>query len=306
MNVTIIIPTYNEEKYIRDTIEAALRVTNDVIVVDDNSTDATQAIVGTTRARLLIKPLSHRKGKSGSINYAAQYVDTEFTIIIDADTIIESHQDIIAKLEGGADLVGCNVGIYTDERLISQLESDEYDFVIGQVRPLLKKLGYINTVSGAYLGIRTELLQGNPVPPEVNGEDMYLTQIGRQQGWNIQLATSQARTYAIPSIKALLVQRARWITGTVSVIRATGNKLPIVELLPYFYNVAALLGGFLGGLYAGNGLLGLLLTLFAWFTVNLYITKSPVKALAYLAYAQLNTVAFILSPILGRTWKVNR
>lgn len=307
MNVTIVIPSFNEERYIEATVEAALNVTPNVIVVDDNSNDLTQSIVGRYPVNLLIKPISIPKGKSSSINYASQYVDTEFTIIIDADTVIESSHDIISKLNGGADLVGCEVGIFKDGRLLTELEHHEYDFVIGTVRPLLNRIGYLNNVSGAYLGIRTELLQANPVPSNVNGEDMYLTQIGIINDWIIELSTSKASTYGIPNVKALLTQRARWITGLLSTVRATGRKVPLIELAPCLYNVLAPVAGIIGGiLLTGSGIAGLAITLGAWYVLNVYITKSFWKGAAYLGYAQLNTLSFLLSPIIGRTWKVNR
>jgi cellulose synthase/poly-beta-1,6-N-acetylglucosamine synthase-like glycosyltransferase len=305
--ISIIIPTYNEEKYIKDTVNAALKVTPNVIVVDDNSPDNTQSIVKTTAAQLIVKPSNVPKGKSASINYASEFVTTEYTIVIDADTIINDASDLIEALCDGADLVGAEVGIYTDNRAISRYESREYDFVIGIIRPLLKKLGYINNVSGAFLGIRTELLQANPVPSEVNGEDMYLTQIGLINNWDIRLSKSKATTYAIPSVKALLIQRARWITGNISVVKATGRKLPLVELIPYLYNIVALLAGFgFGQLLTGNGLIGLAAIMGFWYAINVYITKSFKDALGYLAYSQLNILSFLLSPILGRKWKVNR
>jgi cellulose synthase/poly-beta-1,6-N-acetylglucosamine synthase-like glycosyltransferase len=305
-DVTIIIPTFNEELRIEDTVKSALTVTPNVIVIDDNSNDATQSIVTKLGANLVVKPSDIPNGKSASINYVATQVTTEFTIIIDADCVIVSSDDLLHELQDGADLVGNKVGIKSDDRLISELESSEYDFIIGTVRPFLHRLGYINTVSGAYLGIRTELLKAHPVPSNVNGEDMYLTQIGRQLNWDIRLSNSYAYTYPITGIKALLVQRARWITGSISVIRATGNKLPIVELIPYFYNLAALTGGLLGGLATGNGLLGLCFVLVFWFLVNVVITRNLVNAVAYLGYAQLNLLAFVLAPYYGRTWVVNR
>jgi len=46
MRTLIAIPVFNEERYVRGVLERGLRITEDVLVVDDGSTDGTPTIVG--------------------------------------------------------------------------------------------------------------------------------------------------------------------------------------------------------------------------------------------------------------------
>ena len=53
--VSIVLPAYNEEKYIRPAVEDffASGIVDEVIVVDNNSRDRTAAVAAETRARVV-------------------------------------------------------------------------------------------------------------------------------------------------------------------------------------------------------------------------------------------------------------
>ena len=96
---------------------------------------------------------------------------------------------MIDMLLEGADLVGGVISIKEDGRLLSHCEAIEYYISIQKARPwLLKKFHYINNVSGAFFGIKRKRLIENKVPNSVVGEDMYITQIGIIQKWDIRLS----------------------------------------------------------------------------------------------------------------------
>jgi cellulose synthase/poly-beta-1,6-N-acetylglucosamine synthase-like glycosyltransferase len=239
----IIIPTYNEEKHIKETVESCIRNNLIPLVIDDNSTDDTVTIAIDAGAIVLIKPQTIPAGKNISIRYGAEQINDEHVIILDADTIILNADDITQKLENGADLVGGIVTIKEDGRLLAHCEAIEYDMSIKRARPWLFEHGYLNNVSGAFFGINRELLLNTEIPEHIMGEDMFLTQIGLKNRWNIELSDSVAITYAIPNIKALLVQRARWTVGWSQVIRATGRYVPLVEMIPVTYRIIATIVG---------------------------------------------------------------
>ncbi|MEW6620027.1 MAG: glycosyltransferase family 2 protein [bacterium] len=97
-NLTVIIPAYNEEKSIADTIMSLKNQTvppDEIIVVDDCSTDNTFEValeLGVT----VIRPPYNTGSKAGAQNYALKDVTTQFTMAIDADTILES--DAVEKM----------------------------------------------------------------------------------------------------------------------------------------------------------------------------------------------------------------
>ena len=89
----MIIPAYNEEKVIKNTIESILRSdysNYEIVVVDDGSTDNTVNMVNQyfkqhPKVRLIEKP---NGGKPSAINEGSSEANGEIIIIFDADTSI--------------------------------------------------------------------------------------------------------------------------------------------------------------------------------------------------------------------------
>jgi glycosyltransferase involved in cell wall biosynthesis len=88
--VSIIIPCYNREKYIRQTIESVLSQTYkniEIIAVDDGSTDATRDIIDDyiKKIKILQHPNRINKGQSAGINLGIRYSKGEYIAILDSD-----------------------------------------------------------------------------------------------------------------------------------------------------------------------------------------------------------------------------
>jgi glycosyltransferase involved in cell wall biosynthesis len=90
VDVTVIIPAYNEAGTIAETIRSIQRQTvqpRGVIVVDDCSSDGTG-----DRARALgatvIRPPTNTGSKAGAQNAALLHVRSDFTLAVDADTVL--------------------------------------------------------------------------------------------------------------------------------------------------------------------------------------------------------------------------
>lgn len=103
MKVSVIIPTYNEEKVIRECLESLSRQTYkemEVIVADDGSTDGTKSKIKNKKLKLHIKNLkileqSH-KGPGAARNFGAKHAKGEILIFVDADMTFD--KDFIEKL----------------------------------------------------------------------------------------------------------------------------------------------------------------------------------------------------------------
>ena len=110
MRFSIIIPTYNEEKDIADTLEALVKLVHqdkEIIVVDD-STDSTPDIVlrYQNKGVRLIRP-SKKEGRCGARNIGIQSADGDIVVIFNAD--VRPQPDFLNRLilhyENGADYV---------------------------------------------------------------------------------------------------------------------------------------------------------------------------------------------------------
>ena len=96
--VNVIVPAYNEADCITDTVNSLLMQSlapQEIIVVDDGSTDATAAICRSLGVKVIAPP-ENTGSKAGAQNFALKQVKTKYTLAIDADTTLKD--DAIEKL----------------------------------------------------------------------------------------------------------------------------------------------------------------------------------------------------------------
>lgn len=93
--ISVIIPAYNVEKYIEETLEAILQQTYknlQVIIIDDGSTDNTYKILELYQGKYPDTFFVYKQingGQSDARNNALKYVKGEYLTFIDADDLIE-------------------------------------------------------------------------------------------------------------------------------------------------------------------------------------------------------------------------
>jgi len=83
-----ILPAYNEADRIRDVLKAVLHAPSidEVIVVDDGSTDATAAVARSVRGVRVIR-LPQNRGKGAAMAAGAESTDADILVFLDADLI---------------------------------------------------------------------------------------------------------------------------------------------------------------------------------------------------------------------------
>lgn len=116
MNVSIIIPAYNEEENIERLLNDTYRVfkknkyKGNIIVVDDCSSDNTPFICNKLKKKIpVLKLVSHKKrlGKAGAIQTGVKEANTNFIVMIDADYQYDPNDipSIVNELNNGYKLV---------------------------------------------------------------------------------------------------------------------------------------------------------------------------------------------------------
>lgn len=105
--VKIIIPAYNEEERILDTIAAVKTIADvaEIIVVNDGSNDATSQRARSAGVSVL--DLQANRGKGGAMNAAVENIDADIVVFLDADlgeSAAEAWKIIEPVREGRADL----------------------------------------------------------------------------------------------------------------------------------------------------------------------------------------------------------
>ena len=125
MKLSIIIPCYNEEKTIKELILKVkksvnlLNIENEIILIDDNSTDGTKDILKNELNNSINKIIHNPKnlGKGYSIKKGVELAKGEFILIQDADLeydpkdyskLIKPLQNNIADVVFGSRFIGTN------------------------------------------------------------------------------------------------------------------------------------------------------------------------------------------------------
>lgn len=231
-SVTVLIPAYNEERNIENTLSAATSIDYpeyEVVVVDDASTDRTAEIVtrfvNRRKVRLIHKLVN--EGKAMALNDAIPCTNGEILLIIDADA--SPDPDILKyivphfRFPRVAAVTG-NPRVANRQTLLGKLQSIEFTSIISLQRRAQRVWGRIMTMSGVVGAFRRSALNDvGQFSPEMATEDIDLT-------WKLHLRHYEVRYEAralvwmrVPqSLPGLWKQRRRWALGLSQVLRRHG------------------------------------------------------------------------------------
>jgi peptidoglycan-N-acetylglucosamine deacetylase len=223
--VTVLIPAYNEESVIVQTVTSVLLSDLkdiQVIVVDDGSSDKTlemlQSNFGNNEAVQIIH--QSNRGKAAALNNALSHANTDIVVTIDADTEIES--DAIQKLlrhfsDPTVGAVAGNVKVGNRSRWLTRWQALEYVTSQNMEKRAFDLLNCITVVPGALGAWRKKAIEdAGGITADTVAEDADLTIAIRRLGWRITYDEEAiAWTEAPETPGALIRQRFRWTFGTL-------------------------------------------------------------------------------------------
>lgn len=134
MQVSVVIPAFNEKKRIGDVLDPLTKssLITEIIVVDDGSNDDTFKVVEKYKDIILIK-LSHNRGKGQAIKEGLGYCRGEIILLIDADLIGLTTQHIEYMLEPLIYTdIEMTIGIFQSGRLVTDLAQRIAPYLSGQ------------------------------------------------------------------------------------------------------------------------------------------------------------------------------
>jgi len=229
--VAVLIPAFNEEKVIVNTVQAVLASDYPalrVIVVDDGSKDNTYEVTCETfrrecdRGQVLVLT-KENSGKAEALNFGLSYVEEELFIGIDADTIIAP--DAISKLVdyfadpevaavAGNTKVGNRVNLWTRWQALEYITSQNFE------RRALDVFGAVTVVPGAIGAWRTPAVRAaGGFHPDTVAEDADLTMSLLEQGGRVHYEDrALAWTEAPTRPSGLMRQRFRWSFGILQAV----------------------------------------------------------------------------------------
>ncbi|KQM88533.1 polysaccharide deacetylase [Sphingomonas sp. Leaf23] len=224
-SVSVIIPAYNEERVIADSVARVLASDYpglQVIVADDGSKDATSQVV---RDRFVSDPRVTlltlvNGGKAAALNRALLQAAGEVIIALDADTQFEP--TTIARLarwfaDPKLGAVAGDARVGNRVNLVTRWQAVEYITAQNLERRALAGFDAMTVVPGAVGAWRRTALDAvGGYPEDTLAEDQDLTIAIQRAGWRVTYdPRAVAWTEAPESFKALAKQRYRWAFGTL-------------------------------------------------------------------------------------------
>lgn len=227
LTVAVIVPAYNEEKVVVQTVRSLLSSSLpdlQVLVVDDGSKDDTFELCRTTflnekRVKVITKP---NGGKAAALNLGFRRLKADIVIGMDADTILLP--DAIERLlEHFADprvaAVSGNAKVGNRVNLLTRWQALEYITAQNLDRRAFDRLNCIPVVPGA-IGAwrRRQVIAAGGFTSDTLAEDADLTMRLLRAGHVVTYEEQAiALTEAPETVRQFNKQRFRWMYGTLQV-----------------------------------------------------------------------------------------
>jgi poly-beta-1,6-N-acetyl-D-glucosamine synthase len=228
--VTVLIPAYNEAAVIATSVTAALAADYprlDVVVLDDGSTDATEAAAidaagGDPRCRVIRDPVN--RGKADRLNAGLALARHDLVVVTDADTHMhpQAVKLLVSRMESSP-LLAAVAGaphVTNRTRFICAMQVLEAASIIGLIRRTQALTGRVGTVAGV-LGLfrRDRVVAVGGYDSRMATEDIDLTWKLLLAGWHTAYEPRALVGMQVPStMRALWAQRKRWARGQGEVL----------------------------------------------------------------------------------------
>jgi len=233
--ISIIIPVFNEEKMIKNSISSLLGLNYEnyeIIIVNDGSTDKTkdetEKFVGLHKGKfneikisLINKP---HGGKSTALNAGIRYSQAEIVVCMDGDSMLSPNSLKYAVrhfVDPRIGAVAGNVKVFNRGKFLTDLQALEYLEGLNLVRNAQSFFKLVNIIPGP-IGIfrREVILNAGFYSNDTFAEDADLTLKILSKKWKVCYEpNSISYTEAPEKLQQLLRQRYRWTRGILQSIK---------------------------------------------------------------------------------------
>ena len=243
--VTVVVPAYNEEATLSDTIISLLTQSvapAQIIVIDDCSTDDTAQVAERLGVEV-IRPPRNTGSKAGAQTVALRHVKTPFVMAIDADTTLapDAIERLLPAFEDRDVVAAC--GSVIPRRVSTIWERGryvEYLFAFTFYKRVQEAWDAPLIASGCFSMYRAEALRAvGGWPTRTLAEDMDLTWTFYERGGKVRFIP-EAVSYPIEphNFHFLGKQLRRWSHGFVQNVRVHRKTLLAIPFLRHAVAVA--------------------------------------------------------------------
>jgi cellulose synthase/poly-beta-1,6-N-acetylglucosamine synthase-like glycosyltransferase len=232
-SVTVLVPAFNEEDGLGDTLTSlSLQTYPDlrVVVVDDCSTDATADVARSFPGTTVVCPPQNLGSKARAQNFGLSSCGGDLVLPVDADTLLEPTyiEKIVRPFEDArvAIAAGCVLTRYTNAAW-ERGRSIEYLFGFHFQRPIQNSANAPVVCSGCCSAFRREwLVQQGGFPERTIVEDMDYTWTQQIRGYRAVYVGGAVAYAADPdSLPFLRKQVKRWMAGFFQNVRIHARTL---------------------------------------------------------------------------------
>ncbi len=236
--LTVIIPAYNEAKSLADTIRSVQNQTvqvKEIVVIDDCSTDNTSQVALDLGVKVL-RPSLNTGSKAGAQNYALKDIHTEYTMAIDADTMLapDAIEKLIPAFSDNRVAAACGFVIPRYVRsLWERGRYIEYLFAFTFFKPIQDYYEKPLISSGCFSMYRTDILKENGGwSLRTLAEDMDLTWTLYQSNHKVRFI-ADAVCYPIEPHNFLFMskQLKRWSHGFIQNVQLHWKSISHIKYL---------------------------------------------------------------------------
>lgn len=224
--VSIIVPAYNEAVGIEATVRTIAGGDypfQEIVVVDDGSTDGTADIVEALGIPGVHVIRQVNAGKPEALNAGLRHTTADIVVMIDGDTVFET--DTVRWLvqplrDESVGAVSGNTKVGNRKGVLGRWQHLEYVIGFNLDRRMYDLLHCMPTVPGAVGAFRRSVLtEIGGVSSDTLAEDTDLTMAVNRKGYHVVYEErALAWTEAPSSLSALWRQRYRWCYGTMQAV----------------------------------------------------------------------------------------
>ena len=227
--VSFLVPAFNEEKNIENTIDAILKIDypkgkKEIIIINDGSIDKTLEIARRLEKKhkeikILDKPNS---GKANSLNDAIKLVRGDLMAVTDADSYPnpDSLKNMVGHFEDEkVAAVTSRVLVKNKENWLEKFQVMDYS-IIAWTRKLLDFVDSVYVTNGPLSIYRTEVVRKvGGFDPKNLTEDIEITWHILNEGYKTRMSYNAIVYTTVPSkLKNWIKQRVRWNLGGIQTV----------------------------------------------------------------------------------------
>lgn len=244
--ISIVIPAYNVEKKIGaclDGLLAQVTPADEIIVVDDGSTDATRALAASKGVRVLAQA---NRGAAAARNAGAENARGEIVLFIDADSVPDAHW--LAKMIApfaDSKVVGVSGEKKTRQKnLWARFIQEEYDYKYDRIAAH-RNIDFVDSSTAAY---RRDpfLANGGFDPALMEAEDVELSFRLAERGSTMILARDAIAWHTHPeTLMEYLRRKYQYAFWRTQVYARYPTKIVADSRTPQTQKVQGVLAGLL-------------------------------------------------------------